>query len=131
MRIKKMKFLKVNRHISALIGICSLSKESSLPSRIVQMICTISIFATLVPYVALSALCAVEYFQSGDIENSLFALIQVLGVFLTFISSVSLLTQRKNLGNFFDRMQMIFDKCTIEIEPSSIQFYLMLSQFIR
>lgn len=106
-----MKVLVLNRHISTLNGICSLPEGSGARLIIVQHICTFSIFATLIPCVGMSAAYAVEHFRLGDIVNSLFALIQVLGLSSTLFILVSLMLQKKSVRHFFERIQTIFDKC--------------------
>lgn len=109
--LKKMKILNLNQQISALIGICSLPEESDLYLRILQIICTFSVFASLFPYVGLCALYAVEHFRLGDIENALFALFTAIGVFSTFASLISLFLRRSSVRHFFDKIQNIFDEC--------------------
>lgn len=106
-----MKILVLNRYISALNGICSLPEGSGTRMMIEQHICTIVIFATLIPCAGMSTLYAVEHFQMGDIANSLCAFIQIMGLSSTFSILVSLALQKKSVRCFFERMQAVFDKC--------------------
>lgn len=97
--------------MTILIGICSLPEGSDLLSKIMQTISTLLALASLLAYCGQSAIYTVEHFRSDDIENGLFALIQVLAVFATLASSVSLLSHRRSVRDFFDRIQAIFDEC--------------------
>lgn len=108
---KKMQILKVNRRLSQIIGICSLPDGSDIRARIGQIFGIILVFAGLSAYGGLSVLYVVEHLRMGDIENTIFALIQVIGVLSTFASVISLLARKKSARNFFDTLQDIFDQC--------------------
>lgn len=109
--LENMKVLKLNQQFSTLIGVCSLREQSGWRMKIMQKLCTVSFLAGLLAYGGTSVLYAEEHLRLGNIQNSLFALIQVSAALSMFTSSISLSLRKKGLRNFFDRAQANFDEC--------------------
>lgn len=56
----------------------------------------------------------VQHLRVDDVESSTFALMQVIAIFSTIASFVSLIYHRKSVGRFFDRIQSIVDHCKLQ-----------------
>lgn len=103
--------LKLNRRIFKLFGMCSLRDKNGFSLRIAQII---SVFFIMMNFISLewfSVLYLAEHYQSGDIDQNLFVLIQVIGTLPSIASFISLVYRMKSVRDYFDKIQNVFDKC--------------------
>lgn len=112
-----MKILEASRRISAIIGICSLSDDlhhtNNVCAKIGQILSIILVLVLLISLDTFSVCHAVVHLEMGDLENSLFALIQVIAISSTIASYISLIYEMKGVRRCFQRLQNIFDRCKL------------------
>lgn len=110
-----MEILKLNRRVFKLFGMCSLGEENGFLLKIGQIV---SVFLIMMNFISLewfSVLYLAEHYQSGDIDQNLFVLIQVIGTLPSIASFISLVYRMKSVCGYFDQIQNVFDKCNCRL----------------
>lgn len=110
-----MEILKLNRRIFKLFGMCSLGDENGFLLKFAQII---SVFFIMMNFISLewfSVLYLAEHYQSGDIDQNLFVLIQVIGTLPSIASFISLVYRMTSVSDYFDKIQNVFDKCNCRL----------------
>lgn len=106
-----MEVLRVTRQVYKIYGICSLPEESDFRSKLSQMSSVALVLTVMIAYQWSNVHYFVEHLLMGDIENSLFASIQVIGLLSLFTSLVSLNYKMKTVFRFFETLQNLYDEC--------------------
>lgn len=109
----KMGILEWNRRILRIFGMCSL--ENGFWLRLAQSASVAFILLNFWSLEWFSALYLADHYRIGDIDRNLFVVIQVFGTFPSFASFISLVYRRRNVCEYFDQMQQIYNRCEREI----------------
>lgn len=106
-----MQTLHVTRRIIVSFGMCPVSIDGDFCTKFGQIITTILALALLIQLDWFSLCYVVQHLKANDIESSTFAVMQVIAIFSTIASFISLIYHRKSVCRFFDRIQWIVDQC--------------------
>lgn len=106
-----MEVLRLSRRILTVMGICLLPNGSSFSLEFGQMVGAILTLVMCILTAWYSALYCLEHYQMGDIDQNLFAVIQLVATVPTIPSLFSLIYRKANFRDYFDKIQTIFDKC--------------------
>lgn len=94
-------------------GMCSLANGKDLRSKIDQLITMVLALAILIQLDLFSVCYVVQHLREDDVESSTFALMQVIAIFSTIASFVSLIYHRSSVCRYFDRIQLIVEHCKL------------------
>lgn len=114
-----MQTLQVSRRVITTFGMCSLANERDVWSTIVQIFSMILALAMLIQLDLFSVCYVVQHLRMNDVESSTFAVMQVIAIFSTIASFVSLIYHRNSVCRFFDRIQSIVDHCKLAIKKTN------------
>lgn len=106
-----MQTLQVSRRIITILGMCSLPNGRDICSSVTQIITMILELVLLIQLDWFSACYVVDHLKRDDVRSSTFALMQVIAIFATIASFISLIYHRKSVCHFFDRIQSIVEQC--------------------
>lgn len=129
--LHKMELLRLNRKTLQMLGLCSLADESGFFSKIGQVTIVLAVIASLSFFTANSFLFFWENYP--PFEHCILAAAQLVSLLQAGFSFISLLFHARNVCNFFNQIQSVFDQCeSIEIE-SEFYFLCIYSglQFVR
>lgn len=110
-----MQTLHVSRRVITTFGMCPLPSGSGFCSTIGQIVTMTVAMALLVHLVFFSVCYVWQHLKMNDIEGSTFAVMQVIAVFSSIACFISLISHRKSVAHYFDRIQSIVDYCKSEI----------------
>lgn len=114
--MNNMESLKLSQKIFKVIGWCSLAKETKLTLKVWQIIC---VFFIVIPFIMVawgSGLALLEELQMGFFGKNAFILIEVLAPSTILLSFISLVFRRKNIRDFCDKTQQIFNQCNLNFQ---------------
>lgn len=106
-----MQTLQVSRRIITAFGMCPLANGVDVWSQLGQAITMILALIILIQLDWFSVCYVWQHLKVDDIESSTFALMQVIAIFCTIASFISLIFHRKNISHFFERIQSIVEQC--------------------
>lgn len=106
-----MQTLQVTRRIIVSFGMCPVPIDGDFCMKFGQIITTILALALLIQLDWFSLCFVVQHLKTNDIESSTFAVMQVIAIFSTIASFISLIYHRKSVCHFFNRIQWIVDHC--------------------
>lgn len=104
-----MKIIELIQEKFTSFGYLSAHRDSGC--NIYDIIAPIFILITLTMMGSLAAVYSVRHFLMGDIENSLYAGLDVPATLLLIGTYSTVLYNKKKLQNVIDEFQEIFDKC--------------------
>lgn len=87
--------------------------------------------AMLIQLDLFSVCYVVQHLREDDVESSTFALMQVIAIFSTIASFVSLIYHRNSVCRFFDRIQSIVDHCKLAKKKTQIKFDTFIQLFLK
>lgn len=108
-----MESLKSSQKIFKVIGWCSLAKETKFTLKLCQKMCVIFIVIPFIMVAWGSGLALFEELQLGFLGKNAFILIEVLAPSTILLSFISLVFRRKNIREFCERTQQLFNQCNL------------------